>query len=221
EFRRVLFRSAAALVADDEHLALAGKALESSTCGAGPIAPKVPLIPLEAVAIPRPPGGAAPSYPKRSQIELDSLHGIIYTSGTTGRPKGAMLTYGNHWWNAIGSGLNLGGHRDDVWLAAVPLFHVSGLSIVMRSLIHGFAILLHQRFDPALANRAIDVQGVTLASVVSVMLSRMLEVQRERKYPPHLRYVLVGGGPVPEALLRRALDLGMPVLQTYGMTRSE
>ncbi len=211
---------AAALVVDDEHLALAGKALESSTSGAGPIAPKVPLIPLEAVASPRPPGEAAPSYPRRSRIELDSLHGIIYTSGTTGRPKGAMLTYGNHWWNAIGSGLNLGGHRDDVWLAAVPLFHVSGLSIVMRSLIHGFAVLLHQRFDPALANRAIDQQGVTLASVVSVMLSRMLQERGGRKYPPHLRAVLVGGGPVPEALLRRALDLGMPVLQTYGMTET-
>lgn len=211
---------AAVLLADGAHFALANEALKSSVSGAGVVAPEVVLIPLEAVAIPRPPGGAAPSYPKRSQIELDSLHGIIYTSGTTGRPKGAMLTYGNHWWNAIGSGLNLGGHRDDVWLAAVPLFHVSGLSIVMRSLIHGFAILLHQRFDPALANRAIDVQGVTLASVVSVMLSRMLEERGERKYPPHLRAVLVGGGPVPETLLRRALDLGMPVLQTYGMTET-
>lgn len=156
----------------------------------------------------------------RESLSLDEVQGIIYTSGTTGRPKGAMLTYGNHWWNAIGSGINLGGHEGDVWLAAVPLFHVSGLSIVMRALIHGFTILLHQRFDPAAANRAIDHEGVTLISVVSVMLDRMLQERGDRPYPPTLRAALVGGGPVPEPLLRKALDLGMPVLQTYGMTET-
>ena len=153
-------------------------------------------------------------------LHLDEVQGIIYTSGTTGFPKGAMLTYGNHWWNAIGSGLNLGGHGGDVWLAAVPLFHVSGLSIVMRGLIHGFAVLLHERFDPAAVNQAIDEEGVTLLSVVSAMLDRMLLERAGRPYPPSLRAVLVGGGPVPEALLKKALDHGMQVLQTYGMTET-
>lgn len=208
------------LIADDAYATLAKDALGLPSPGAPERADDLRLIPLETVANPRPPGGQAPSFPKQAHVALDGLHGIIYTSGTTGRPKGAMLTYGNHWWNAIGSGLNLGGHQNDVWLAAVPLFHVSGLSIVMRSLIHGFAVLLHQRFDPAVVNRAIDHQGVTLISVVSVMLSRMLQERGERAYPPHLKAVLVGGGPVPQALLKKALELGMPVLQTYGMTET-
>ena len=148
------------------------------------------------------------------------MHGIIYTSGTTGLPKGAMLTYGNHWWNAVGSGLNLGGHGGDVWLAAVPLFHVSGLSIVMRGLIHGFTVLLHERFDPVSVNRAIDDEGVTLLSVVSTMLGRMLQERAGRRYPSSLRAVLVGGGPVSEPLLNEAIGHGLHVLQTYGMTET-
>lgn len=156
----------------------------------------------------------------RDTLRLDEVQGIIYTSGTTGLPKGAMLTYGNHWWNAVGSGINLGGHGGDVWLASVPLFHVSGLSIVMRALIHGFTILLHDRFEPAAANHAIDHEGVTLISVVSVMLDRMLQERGGRRYPPSLKAVLVGGGPVPEPLLKKAIDHGMPVLQTYGMTET-
>jgi len=157
---------------------------------------------------------------RRPCVSFDEVQGIIYTSGTTGRPKGALLTYGNHWWSAIGSGINLGGHAGDVWLLSVPLFHVSGLSIVMRSLIHGFAVLLHERFDPAAANEAIDRQGVTIISVVSTMLSRMIEARGDRRFPPTLRAVLAGGGPVPRPLLEAALALGAPVLQTYGMTET-
>src|SRR5919202_4773150 len=45
--------------------------------------------------------------PLRERIDLAAVHTLVYTSGTTGRPKGAMLTYGNHWWSAVGSALNL------------------------------------------------------------------------------------------------------------------
>jgi len=156
----------------------------------------------------------------RDTIDLDAIHSIIYTSGTTGRPKGAQLTYGNHWWSAINSSLNLGLMPDDRWLACLPLFHVGGLSILLRSVIYGIPVVLHRRFDAARVNRAIDEQGVTIASVVATMLGRMLEERGGKPYPPHLRAVLVGGGPVPEPLLLRAAELGMPVLQTYGLTEA-
>ncbi|MCX7623420.1 MAG: AMP-binding protein, partial [Thermomicrobium sp.] len=96
----------------------------------------------------------------RREVALDSVHTLVYTSGTTDRPKGVLLTYGNHWWNALGSQLNIGVVPEDRWLLCLPLFHVGGLSILFRSVIGGFAVELHERFDPAAGDRAIE-EGVT------------------------------------------------------------
>lgn len=156
----------------------------------------------------------------RSRVALPDVHSIVYTSGTTGNPKGAMLTYGNHWWSAAGSVLNLGLVPNDRWLACMPLFHVGGLAILLRSVLYGIPVILHEQFDPDAVNRAIDEQGVSLLSVVAAMLDRMLDARGERPYPPSLRAVLLGGGPAPEALLRRAMNVDMPVLQTYGLTET-
>jgi o-succinylbenzoate---CoA ligase len=158
--------------------------------------------------------------PLRERIDLAAVHTIVYTSGTTGRPKGAMLTYGNHWWSAVGSALNLGLRDDDRWLAPLPLFHVGGLAILMRSVIYGIPALVHDGFDPAAVNRAIDEDGVTLVSVVSSMLHRMLDARAGRPYPPALRHVLLGGGPAPLPLLEECLRRGVPVVQTYGLTET-
>lgn len=145
---------------------------------------------------------------------------IIYTSGTTGQPKGAMLTVGNFWWSAIGSALNLGTHTDDRWLACMPLFHVGGLSILLRSAIYGITVIVQDGFDAELVNRALDEEGVTIISVVAVMLQRMLDARDDRPYPPSLRCVLLGGGPAATSLLERCARLGVPVAQTYGLTET-
>ncbi len=73
--------------------------------------------------------------------------GILYTSGTTGNPKGVMQTYGNHYASATASIINLGFHKEDIWLAITPLYHISGLSIVMRGFIYGMTIHLFSQFD--------------------------------------------------------------------------
>jgi O-succinylbenzoic acid--CoA ligase len=154
------------------------------------------------------------------EFQLEEWHSIVYTSGTTGRPKGAILTYGNHWWSAIASALNLGLRAEDAWLACLPLFHVGGLSIVLRSVVCGMTAVVQPRFDPLEVNRAIDEQGVSMVSVVSTMLDRMLRERGERAYPPSLLCVLLGGGPAPRPLLEQATRLEMPVVQTYGLTET-
>ena len=161
-----------------------------------------------------------PAAPASGLLDLSATHAIVYTSGTTGRPKGVRLTFGNHWWNAIGSALNLGIGQQDRMLVCLPLYHVGGLSVLFRGVIYGATVVVHESFDPAAVNRAIDDDGITSVSVVAVMLQRMLEERGQRPYPSSLRSVLVGGGPVPEALLRDAIALGVPVLQTYGLTES-
>lgn len=155
----------------------------------------------------------------KKTFSLNEVQTILYTSGTTGQPKGVMLTYGNHWWSAQASALNLGIHANDRWLCMLPFFHVSGLSILLRGVFYGTSVVLLDRFDPQAANEAIQRNGVTIASVVSNMLQRMTE-QMTAPYPATFRCMLLGGGPCPRPLLLSCQEKNVPVYQTYGMTET-
>ena len=100
----------------------------------------------------------------------------------------------------------------------MPLFHVGGLSIVLRSAIYGTAIILQRGFDEGEVARSLHDEAVTQVSVVPAMLQRLLDADA-RPSPQSLRVVLVGG-PVPPQLLERALSRGFPVIQTYGLTEA-
>ncbi len=154
-----------------------------------------------------------------ASIEAGRAHSVIYTSGTTGRPKGALLTHGNFHWSAVASAANLGVEDDDRWLACMPLFHVGGLSILLRSAIYGTTAVIHERFEEARVARALREERITLLSVVATMLQRVFAVSPDA-FPPTLRGVLLGGGPAPRPLLEEAARRSMPVLQTYGLTET-
>jgi len=152
-------------------------------------------------------------------FNLSNTHSILFTSGTTGQPKGAQLTFGNHFFSAVGSALNLGLHAEDVWLACLPLFHVGGLSILLRGVMYGIPVVVHESFDAVTVNRAIADERITIISVVSIMLQRMLEAGLGAQ-PTSLRCVLLGGGPAPRPLLEACAARGLPVVQTYGLTEA-
>lgn len=157
----------------------------------------------------------------QTEINLDDNFTIIYTSGTTGFPKGVIHTYGNHWWNAIGSALNLGLHRSDKWLIPLPLFHVSGLSSLVKNAVYGMPIYIMKKFDAAAVHKAIMTKQITIASVVTVMVQRLIEQLDEGKtYPETLRCFLLGGGPAPKTMLEKVKEKNIPVFQSYGMTET-
>jgi len=147
---------------------------------------------------------------------------IMYTSGTTGRPKGVRQTLENHVTSALGSALNLGVLPEDKWLCVMPLYHISGFSMIMRSLLYGSSLQLHEKFEPQTVLEAIRKTGVTHLSVVTTMLSQLLREfeQDEESLPSSFRTILAGGGPVPIPYLERAQSSGFPVVQTYGMTET-
>jgi O-succinylbenzoic acid--CoA ligase len=150
--------------------------------------------------------------------DLDATAVVIHTSGTTAAPRPVALSYGNFLWSALGSAVALGLDPQERWLCALPLSHVGGLSILLRSAIYGTTAVVHERFDTEAVLHALREQQITLVSLVATTLARLLDAGLE--HPPALRCALTGGGRVPAALLQRARDAGVPVSQTYGLTES-
>jgi o-succinylbenzoate---CoA ligase len=148
--------------------------------------------------------------------DLDAVCAVIHTSGTTSAPRPVELTYGNFLWSALGSGVALGVDERERWLCALPLSHVGGLSILVRSAIYATTAVLHERFDTDSVLAALREERITLVSLVSTTLARLLDAGL--RGPPRLRCALTGGGPLPAALVQRAHAAGVPVLATYGLT---
>jgi o-succinylbenzoate---CoA ligase len=150
--------------------------------------------------------------------DLSDTLAIIHTSGTTSAPKPIELTYGNFLWSALGSAVALGSDPDERWLCALPLSHVGGLSILIRSVIGQSTAVVHERFEADRVLHALRDEAITICSLVATTLQRLLDSGLEA--PPALRCALTGGGPVPVALLERARAAAVPVLQTYGLTEA-
>jgi o-succinylbenzoate---CoA ligase len=155
--------------------------------------------------------------PPPAPLELDGLQAIVFTSGTSGRPKGAMLSHGNHFWSATASAYHLGLLPDDRWLSVLPLYHVGGLAVLFRSCLYGTAAVLQEGFDLETVSRSLNEEGITLVSLVPTMLYRLLARQ---SWPAQLRLVLLGGAAASPELLAQAAETGVPVATTYGLTEA-
>lgn len=168
--------------------------------------------------------------------DLDAPAIVVHTSGTSGPAKPIPLTYGNWLWSAIGSAAALGCPPDERWLCAMPLNHVGGLSVLLRSAIAGTTAVVHAGWDTerVLATLTAE-QRPTVVSLVPTTLRRLLDAglrgpaaaigtgpaDGAATEPVHgLRWVLLGGAAIPAGLLEDADAAGVPVAPTYGMSEA-
>ncbi len=143
---------------------------------------------------------------KRFEVDLQSGDSVIFTSGSSGAPKAVVIPLAAHLANARGAASLLSLEPDDTWSLALPLHHVSGLSILYRCLDRGARVSLDMTDRKA-----------THLSLVSTQLKRLLD---SRSPWAGLKAVLVGGGPVALDLVNTAIAAGCPLHLTYGMTET-
>ena len=177
------------------------------------------LVPLDARGAAAPaPVGARRVGPLVEEVDPEAVHSVIHTSGTTGEPTPVELTYANHAASAAASADALGVQADDRWLCPLPLHHVGGLNVLVRSAINRTTVVLHERFDAERVKAVLEAGEVSLASMVPTMLVRLREAGLRRA--PGLRAIALGGGPIPPGLLDWAAAAGIPVVPVYGMTET-
>ncbi len=193
--------------ADDARLADLAAKVPGLRCE---VAPKFGVLPAPLGAMPGESGSA----------DRGTALAVLFTSGTSGRAKGACLTRANFLASAEAAADRLGPVVAQRWLACMPLFHVGGLSILMRSVRFGGPVRLLPRFDAAEVSDVLDGGDVAAVSLVPTMLSRLLAHREGRAAPPGLRVLLLGGAAASRELLTRALAAGYPVCPTYGLTES-
>ena len=160
---------------------------------------------------------AAPVHPRSGEVAV-----IMYTSGTTGRPKGAMLTHGNLFWNNVNALLSFDVSQDDVSLVAAPLFHIGGLNVTtLVTLQKGGQIVLMPAFDPGQALKLIAEYRVTTMFGVPAMFLFMSQVPEFAAADlSSVRFLICGGAPVPETLISRYGQRGIAFVQGYGLTET-
>ncbi|MCY4062558.1 MAG: o-succinylbenzoate--CoA ligase [Chloroflexi bacterium] len=162
-----------------------------------------------------------PQFADYGLINLDDDFAIIHTSGTSGRPKAAILTLGNVYQSAQASAQLLGHLENECWLCVLPLYHVGGLSIILRSLIYSTAVEFGPTspFDVQETNRVLSANPITLISLVPTMLQRLLDA-KTRPWNPQLRLILLGGEAPSAELLARCQAENLPIATTYGLTET-
>lgn len=144
---------------------------------------------------------------------------IMFTSGTSGKPKGAMLTHDNLIANALASHERLSMSADDHWLCVLPLYHIGGLSIIVRCFMLGATVSLFPRFDVDSVQDALSTRPITLISLVPTMLYRLLD-RDVSAWTKSLRLILLGGAAADDPLMRRCASFHLPIATTYGLTEA-
>ena len=166
---------------------------------------------------------ACTDTPPEHTVGTNDLCVLPYTSGTTGLPKGCMHTHRSVMHNAVASSLWSNGNCEQVMLAVVPMFHITGLVSMLHACIYtGATLVIMPRWERELAGRLISRYQVTTWTNIPTMVIDLMGSPNFDSYDlASLRYIGGGGAAMPQAVAQRLWDqFGLRYAEGYGLTET-
>jgi fatty-acyl-CoA synthase len=167
--------------------------------------------------------GQSDSEPHTSPSpNLDTPHIIMYTAGTTGKPKGAVLSQGASFWNALNLNLALDFTSADRNLSVLPMFHIGGIGLFTLPMLYdGGTVVIQRTFDPAATLALLEEEQITLFfGVPAIFLALIQHPAFHAAAFKNVRLVMSGGAPLPISLVRHYHEAGIVLQQGFGMSEA-
>lgn len=157
-----------------------------------------------------------------SEIDEEAPYIICYTSGTTGKPKGAVLTQRNMFWNAINNKLAINLTAEDRSIVLLPLFHIGGIGLfALPTLFAGGTIVIPGKFDPEKALQMIEEHNVTIVmGVPTIHQALLMSPSFDTTDLSTVRWFYNGGAPCPRELIDAYFAKGFLFGQGFGMSET-
>ncbi len=153
---------------------------------------------------------------KPLEFPLNNSATILFTSGSSANPKAAISTIGNHYHNALASNENIPFKTGDHWLLSLPLYHVSGISILFRALAAKATVVIPNPGENII--ETILKYNVTHLSLVTTQLFRLLQSKANEAPLKTVKSILIGGSSIPRSLIEKAIAINLPIHLSYGLT---
>lgn len=151
-------------------------------------------------------------------FQLENIASIMFTSGTTGPQKAVPQTFENHLASAIGCKESLGYNQQTIWLSVLPIYHISGLSVILRSVIEGFTVRILEKYNTDTMLQIIQNENITHVSLVPQTLKWLMDAGLQSPY--QLEKILLGGAKLSANLIQQALNYKLPIYNSFGMTET-
>jgi o-succinylbenzoate---CoA ligase len=156
-----------------------------------------------------------PSTPRLAWIPEEYISTYLYTSGSCSEPKIAALSFANHYYSALSMLSMLHLDEKSRYLLSLPLYHVSGLSIVFRTMLSGATLVIPSSQE--LSFCYVHEKHISHLSLVFTQYIKLLqECHKSLEYG--LKAILLGGSSFNNDSLKEGVAHHLPLYLSYGLT---